>query len=313
MPANWSACRTIRPAKASTTWPNGLTLSLAQLEKYFLAADKILERLLGNAGRHAAKEGFNRGEARRAAEAILFSRPGEHQTGRDAAQHVIARFARRAFRRPVSEAEIARLMRLYDQVERRGDRHENGVRLMLKAVLVSPHFLLRVERDRPGAREAYPVGDHELAVRLSYFLWSTMPDPELFALADQKKLSEPAILEQQIKRMLADRKARALTDYFAVQWLQLRKLNEARPSQEFFPSFTNGLRHAMYAEAVTFFDQLRDWKTRASSTCSTPITPTSMKNWPSITSCPACKARRCARCNCGRRTIAAACSAWAAS
>jgi hypothetical protein len=235
----------------------GLSLSLAQLEKYFTAADKLLERLLGKPDGTPSSQDFNRDEARRAAEAILFSRPGEHQTGRDAAREVVARFASRAFRRPVTDPEIDRLMRLYDQAERQGDRHENGVRLLLKAVLVSPHFLLRVERDRPDAREAYPVNDHELAVRLSYFLWSTMPDRELISLANQQKLSNPAVLEQQVRRMLADRKARALTDYFAVQWLQLRKLREARPSQEFFPSFTNGLRNAMYEEAVTFFDQLR--------------------------------------------------------
>lgn len=240
------------------TLANGLTLSLTQLEKYFAAADKILERLLGMPDGTPSKDNFHHDEARRAADAILFSRPGEHQTGRDAARQVIARFARRAFRRPVAESEVDRLMRLYAAAERRGDRHENGVRLLLKAVLVSPHFLLRVERDRPAAREPYPVSDHELASRLSYFLWATMPDEELFFLADQRKLSDPAVLDQQIKRMLADRKARALTDYFGVQWLQLRKLHEARPSQEFFPSFTNGLRQAMYDEAVTFFDKLRE-------------------------------------------------------
>lgn len=237
---------------------NGLNLSLAQLEKYFLAADKMLDRLLGTPDGNPPADNFNRDQARRAAEAILFSRPGEHQSERDAARQVIERFAQRAFRRPVSESEIDRLLRLYDQVEGRGDRHENGVRLMLKAVLVSPHFLLRVERDRPGAREPYPVSGHELAVRLSYFLWSTMPDAELFALAEQGKLSEPAVLDQQIKRMLANPKARALTDYFAVQWLQIRKVLDARPSQEFFPSFTNGLRFALYHEALTFFDKLRE-------------------------------------------------------
>ncbi len=237
---------------------NGLNLSLTQLEKYFLAADKMLDRLLGTADGSPLTDGFNRDQARRAADAILFSRPGEHQTGRDAAWQVIERFARRAFRRPVSVPEVERLMRLYDQAEQRGDRHENGIRLMLKAVLVSPHFLLRVERDRPGARAPYPVSDHELAVRLSYFLWSTMPDAELSALADQGKLSDPEILDQQIKRMLANPKARALTDYFAVQWLQIRKVLDARPSQEFFPSFTNGLRFAMYNEAHTFFDKLRE-------------------------------------------------------
>jgi len=101
------------------------------------------------------------------------------------------------------------------------------------------------------------VDDHELAVRLSYFLWSTMPDAELFQLAEQKKLSEPAVLEQKARRMLTDPKGRALTDSFAVQWLQLKKLAQARPSTEFFPAFRGSLKQAMYDEVTLFFDQLR--------------------------------------------------------
>lgn len=239
---------------------DGLSLSQAQLEKYLAAADKILERLLGTADGSPSKQNFNRQQADKARKAILFVQPGDSVSERDAARKIIAAFAGRAYRRPVRETEVDRLLTLYDLAEQRGERYENRARLMLKAVLVSPHFLLRIEENRvpAGSAKAYLVGDHELATRLSYFLWSTMPDEELFALAQQKKLSEPAVVEQQVKRMLADRRARALTDRFAVQWLQLGKLKEARPSQEFFPTFTHGLRQAMYEETVTFFDKLRE-------------------------------------------------------
>jgi cytochrome c553 len=236
-----------------------LSLSAAQMEKYFTAADKILARVLGRPAGQPAGEGFNRHQAQEAQKRLLFVKPSDKLPARDAARQIIDRFARRAFRRPVQDREIERLLRLYDLAAKKGDRHENGVRLMLKAVLVSPHFLMRLEQDRAsaGSRGAYPVSDHELAVRLSYFLWATMPDETLAKLADEKKLSAPGVLEQQVKRMLADHKARSLTDNFGVPWLQLRKIWHARPSQEFFPAFTGSLRGAMWGEAVTFFDHLR--------------------------------------------------------
>jgi hypothetical protein len=236
-----------------------LSLSAAQMEKYFVASDKILERILGRIDGKPSGDSFNRHQAEQARKALLFVSPSDKITRREAARQIVARFARRAYRRPVQDREIDRLLGLYDSSSKKGGTHENAVRLMLKGVLVSPHFLLRVEQDRgpPGPSTPYPVSDHELAVRLSYFLWSTMPDEALSKLADEKKLSAPDVLQQQVKRMLADHKARALTDNFGVPWLQLRKILEARPSQEFFPTFTHGLRYAMWDEATTFFDKLR--------------------------------------------------------
>ena len=126
-------------------------------------------------------------------------------------------------------------------------------------MLASPNFLLRIERDRAAEPErAYRISDQELAVRLSYFLWSSMPDEELSALAAKGELAKPEVLEKQVGRMLADPKARALTDNFAAQWLQLRKVADARPSPEFFPTFTGKLRQAMYDETATFFNKLRE-------------------------------------------------------
>lgn len=228
-----------------------LTLSPALMDKYFAAADKLLERLFAAKPEPAAQQ---------ALDALLVVKPGSPRENRPIARKILAAFVRRAYRRPVQDDEVERLLQLYDRAVARGGRFEDGLRLALKAVLVSPNFLLRLERDRatPGSDAAYRVDDHELAVRLSYFLWSSMPDDKLSALADQGKLADPAVLEAQVQRMLADPKARALTDDFAAQWLQLKKLAEARPSTEFFPTFTPQLRQALYDETATFFDKLRE-------------------------------------------------------
>jgi hypothetical protein len=130
---------------------------------------------------------------------------------------------------------------------------------MFKAVLLSPNFLFRIEEDRaaPGTTQAYRVSDYELASRLSYFIWASLPDPELIAVAARGKLSDPATLDAQVRRMLADPKARALSEEFAAQWLRLKSLDEARPTQEFFPTFNDELKEAMRQETILFFDSLR--------------------------------------------------------
>src|SRR5439155_166241 len=121
---------------------------------------------------------------------------------REAAREVITRFATRAFRRPVKPDEVERILRIYDTAEKEGDKYEERLRLALCRVLVSPHFLFRVEIDPPGAKagQTYPISELELANRLSYFLWSTMPDDELFSLALKGKLREN--LPAQMARML---------------------------------------------------------------------------------------------------------------
>jgi Protein of unknown function (DUF1592)/Protein of unknown function (DUF1588)/Protein of unknown function (DUF1595)/Protein of unknown function (DUF1585)/Protein of unknown function (DUF1587)/Planctomycete cytochrome C len=235
-----------------------LKLPPALLEKYFAAADMVLERLfLVGAGKPAqGVHGGNRKRAEQGYQMLLCVKPGPGVSERDAARQVLTRFARRAFRRPVAEAEVERLVKLYDHAAAKGGRFEDALRLSLKAVLLSPHFLYRIEQDsdRPGPAR---ITDHELATRLSYFLWSSMPDDVLFALADKQQLSDAAVVEKQIKRMLADPKAQVLTERFAAQWLQIRKVHKARPSTEFFPTFTHSLRRAMYDETATFFDKLR--------------------------------------------------------
>jgi mono/diheme cytochrome c family protein len=225
-----------------------LILPPVLMEKYFAAADKVLELVL------------DRPEGRKAREALIIARPGPNLTDREAAKRVISRFLRLAYRRPVSEPDLARFLAIFDRSTARGATFDDAIRLMVKAALVSPNFLFRVEQDRPSKTPDTPfkVSDHELAVRLSYFVWSTMPDATLDDLADRGQLSDPSTFEAQVRRMLADPKARALTENFAEAWLQVGKVATARPILEFFPTFNNALRQALRDETLTFFDKLRE-------------------------------------------------------
>ena len=180
------------------------------------------------------------------------------QAREEAARKVLGDFARRAYRRPVMAAEVERLVRCVTLAEKEGESFEKGIQLAVQAVLVSPHFLFRVEQspspNNPKAVGA--VGDWELASRLSYFLWSSMPDEELFRLAEKRQLRNPAVLEAQARRMLKDRKARAFTENFAGQWLQLRNLVTVSPDRKRFPAFDDSLRQAMQQESELFFQEV---------------------------------------------------------
>ncbi len=180
--------------------------------------------------------------------------PGAGLSPEEAARRCIATFARRAFRRPVVAAEVDRLMGLFRRAAARGDGFEAAVRLALRAVLVSPGFLYLLERDRTDVQGPARVSDHELACRLSYFLWSSMPDQELADLADSDRLHEPEELEWQVRRMLADPRSRAMAEDFAGQWLRVGSLAElAEPDPRLFPEYTPELRAAMVEEVVAFF------------------------------------------------------------
>ena len=229
------------------------------MEKYMAAADKILERLTAGPDGKVADAGDDRSKAQAAHNRLFVVRPGKEVSGRDAAHGDLERFVSRAWRRPVSEAEIEALLKLYDRAAARNLPFEEAMRPALKAVLVSPWFLFRVEGITPAKTNSVAlVDDYALASRLSYFLWSSMPDRTLFDLAEQNKLSDTTVLQAQVKRMLADPRAHALTENFAAQWLQLRRLPQARPSTDFFPTFTSDLKDAMYEETATFFDKLRE-------------------------------------------------------
>ncbi|MEP7308547.1 MAG: DUF1592 domain-containing protein [Acidobacteriota bacterium] len=173
------------------------------------------------------------------------------------AKKIVETLARRAFRRPVTPAEVDRLLMFY-QDGRRNGTFDRGIELAVRAVLASPKFLVRVERDpesvAPGA--VYQVGDLELASRLSFFLWSSIPDEELLALAERHKLQDPAVVEQQVRRMLADPRAEALVSNFAGQWLYLRNVRTTTPDKNEFPDFDDNLRLAFQRETELLFGSI---------------------------------------------------------
>jgi mono/diheme cytochrome c family protein len=185
---------------------------------------------------------------------LMAHKPGASK--REAAREILTRFATGAFRRPVQTAEVERFLKLYDLSEKEGLRWEKGIRLAMQGILVSPHFLFRIELDPPRAKPgtAYPISDYELASRLSYFLWSTMPDDELFRLAGQGKLRQN--LDSQVARMLQDPKSSAFVQNFAGQWLTLRNLPSLAPDAKLFPTFDEDLRAAMGRETELFFEAI---------------------------------------------------------
>lgn len=229
------------------------------LEKYETATDKILENLIAGADGRVPDVG-DRDRAQRAHDALFFVKPEKETSSEDAARKILQRFAEKAYRRPVTPIELTALTRLFNLATANGETFEIALSRPLKAILLSPYFLFRVEKEAPGTTpgKVSPLDDYAFATRLSYFLWASMPDDELFRLAQARKLSDPTLRAQQIRRMLADPKARSLTENFAGQWLQTRHLPGARPSQDVFPTFTSGLRDAMYKETATFFDKLRE-------------------------------------------------------
>ena len=174
------------------------------------------------------------------------------------AAEILARLARRAWRRPVTPAETLRLVKFYRMGVAGTHEYEGGIELGLKAILVSPYFLFRVERDRPGVLPgaASPVSELELASRLSFFLWSSIPDEELLALAENGKLRSPGMFDAQVQRMLRSPKSAALTENFAGQWLHLRNLALWHPAQNLFPEVDDSLRTAMRREVELFFESV---------------------------------------------------------
>jgi hypothetical protein len=265
----------------------GQVLENVLLERYFTAADLSLERLFtdGNTGgprqalgisgdvnklaaewdQHldAADESSDESSIRRTSSPSNPDADGLEVRRTDlsiesrAARQVLASFMRRAFRRPVSDAEIERYALLADGSLNDGDEFPVALRKAMKPVLVSPHFLLRIERGPEQPGEVARVSDHELAVRLSYFLWGSMPDDELFAAADGGTLGQPDELERQVRRMLAHPKADSLTNDFLTKWLQLPQIRKSLPNQNNFPTFTRSLRDSMERETWLFCDNLR--------------------------------------------------------
>jgi mono/diheme cytochrome c family protein len=190
-------------------------------------------------------------------EKIFVCKPASEKDEEPCAEKIISELAYRAFRRPITATDIQPLLAFY-QRGRRDGTFENGVEMALRAMLVSPDFLFRIERDPAdlAAGSAYRVSDFELASRLSFFLWSSIPDDELLNLAQEGKLSQPAVLSQQVSRMLDDDRSKSLESNFAGQWLYLRNLAQVKPDPDDFPEFDNSLRQSFQRETELFFSQI---------------------------------------------------------
>lgn len=272
---------------------DALFTSPIHVEKYLDAADRALECVLGDTkptGERLGKEtvkaaqqkllgpafglmatGGGRGERRRdggkpdankaAADKAGTDKPSaadlaEAKKLRDAAKPVIESFVGRAFRRPASAAEVERYLKLFDRSAGRGEPFERSVKFALQGVLISPNFLFLVEPEAK-AEGVHPLGGYPLASRLSYFLWASMPDEELLKLAGDGSLLKDDVLKKQVRRMLADGKARGLAERFALQWLDLAGLGETvKPDAKRFPQFNAKLADAMKQEAVLLVDKV---------------------------------------------------------
>jgi hypothetical protein len=170
----------------------------------------------------------------------------------------VAPLVKRAWRRPITKLELNSLLLLVATARKRGDSFEQAIGVALQAILVSPYFLYRLEQD-PVQAGIYRLNQYELASRLAYFVWSSMPDDELLALADHSQLQGPAAMQAQIKRMLANPKSKRLVEAFGGQWLGTRNLDDAaKPDAKKFPEYTEDLRDAMKTETEMFLQAIVD-------------------------------------------------------
>ncbi len=225
-------------AHGYTTVGEALSLPPFLLERYLRAAEDLVA---------------TRGDA---VDGLWRQASGE---GREKARALLSSFGARAFRRPVAPAEVDRLLGLYDLAEKAGDPPERAVRVPIQAILVSPDFLYKVEKDGPDddPRGVRALNDFELATRLSYFLWSSMPDDRLLRLAGEGKLRDPALLEEETRRLLRSPKASELADGFGMQWLKIEGVVGHMPNPALFPAFYEGdAAKAMLVEAVLFFQTI---------------------------------------------------------
>ena len=188
---------------------------------------------------------------------VMTCRPSATVTEEACAKQIISMLARRAYRRLTTAEDLEALMSFYQDGRKAGE-FEDGIELALRRILASPQFLVRLERDpdnlAPG--QTYRISDLELASRLSFFLWSSIPDDELINIGSQNKLHEPAVLERQVRRMLADRRSDALVDGFAAQWLYLRNLKSKAPMQTKFPDWDDSLRENLRRETEMLFESV---------------------------------------------------------
>ncbi len=230
---------------------NALFTSSIHIEKYMAAADRVLTAVLPGDPVDLSPE-FKVARARLLGDNAIPNK----ETARPTAEGIIRRFSRLAYRRPPTASEIERSMKMFDRAWSRDDGYVRALRLALKSTLISPNFLFLIEPE-PDEKGVQPLGPFPTASRLSYFIWSSMPDEELLSLAENGKLLEPNTYREQVRRMLADPKAAALGERFALQWLDLERLGgEVRPEAKKFPEFDEALQRAMLEEASTVFNYI---------------------------------------------------------
>jgi len=188
---------------------------------------------------------------------IFICKPASASDEQACATKILTALARMAYRRPADQTTLNSLMDFYKRGRTPGT-FDSGIESALQFILASPAFLFRTEPDPPNAapHTVYRLDDYSLASRLSFFLWSTIPDDQLLTLAGQGKLKDPVVLEQQVKRMLVDKRSEAMIDNFAEQWLHLRNLKTSSPDLQVFPDFDDNLRSAMKEETTLLFDSI---------------------------------------------------------
>jgi len=225
-----------------------LYLSAIQMEKYLNAADRAVEAAL--------PQGEDGSVPADAAARLIPTRPGPELSARAAAESVLHEFAYRAWRKPPPEESLDGLLSLFDRGMDRGDGYDASIKMAMKAALVSPHFVFLAE-PHPDDKGNYRLGGYELASRISYFLWSSMPDDELLAAAASGALEDPNVIQAQVKRMLQDPRAEAFGRLFGGQWMGISQLGETKePDVNLFPEYSMALADTMQAEAYAYFNDI---------------------------------------------------------
>ena len=241
----------------SQAWANYGITALPHLSELMITGPRRSAGLSETASRRKVFHCHPRRSETVAGASVAGASGAVREEARVCAASIVTRLAREAYRRPVTEEDLAGPMAFYDDAAAE-DGFEIGVRTALQAILANPSFIFRLEQAPPEVApgESYPIADVDLASRLSFFLWAASPDDELLTLAAEGGLSDPAVLEAQVRRMLADPRAEALSTRFASQWLRLQDAEDNQPEPYLYPDFTGQLREDLVRETQLLFDHL---------------------------------------------------------
>jgi mono/diheme cytochrome c family protein len=237
---------------APQTQPLDLRLDGARIKRFEIPETTTVEFVSVSGPYNATGRGETPSRAK-----IFVCRPASADEETPCAKKILANLTRRAFRRPVIDADVTPLLAFYERGRGAGD-FDDGIQRAIEAMLVAPEFLLRVESDPAATKGSavYRLNDVELASRLSFFLWSSIPDDELLALAEQGRLKNPVVLQQQVRRLLDDPRSQAFVTNFGGQWLHLRNLDTITPDPDVYPGFDENLKLAFRRETELFFESI---------------------------------------------------------